>query len=132
MATHDLIAASKTDTTFRLIDGRVRGPAGRASLDASGRITLPQAAASLLGSAASEVEVELEGDEVRIRRSQEPVAYQPAGSGGRAAIAGRSRAPSAMTCDHTMSAAAASVNGSASLAATSSPLGRAAAPLPSC
>ncbi len=59
MATHDLIAASKTDTTFRLIDGRVRGPAGRASLDASGRITLPQAAASLLGSAASEVEVEL-------------------------------------------------------------------------
>ena len=29
MATHDLIAASKTDTTFRLIDGRVRGPAGK-------------------------------------------------------------------------------------------------------
>src|SRR5712692_646293 len=43
MATHDLIAASKTDTTFRLIDGRVRGPAGRASLDASGRIKIGRA-----------------------------------------------------------------------------------------
>src|SRR5216683_1387638 len=127
MATHDLIAASKTDTTFRLIDGRVRGPAGRASLDASGRITLPLAAASLLGSAASEVEVELEGHEVRIRRSQEPVAYQPARSGGRAARAVRSRAPSAMTSDDTMAAAAASVTGSASV--TSSPGGRAEAPL---
>jgi ABC-type lipoprotein export system ATPase subunit len=129
MATHDLIAASKTDTTFRLIDGRVRGPAGRASLDASGRITLPHAAASLLGSAASEVEVELEGHEVRIRRSQEPVAYQPAGSGGRAVRAVRSRAPSAMTSDDTMAAAAASVTGSASVTATSSPGGRAEAPL---
>ena len=129
MATHDLIAASKTDSTFRLIDGRVRGPAGRVSLDSSGRITLPQAAASLLGSAASEVEVELEGDEVRIRRSQETVAYQPAGSGGRAARAVRSRAHSAMTSDDTMAAAAASVAGSASVTAPSSPGGRAEAPL---
>jgi ABC-type lipoprotein export system ATPase subunit len=129
MATHDLIAASKTDTTFRLIDGRVRGPAGRANLDASGRITLPQAAASLLGSAASEVEVELEGDEVRIRRSQEAVAYQPAGSGGRAARAVRSRAPAAMMSDDTMAAATASVTGSASVTAPASPGGRAEAPL---
>jgi len=129
MATHDLIAASKTDTTFRLIDGRVRGPAGRASLDASGRITLPQAAASLLGSAASEVEVELEGHEVRIRRSQEPVAYQPAGSGGRAARAVRSRTPAARTSDDTMTAAAASVTAPARVTAPASPGGRAEAPL---
>jgi ABC-type lipoprotein export system ATPase subunit len=127
MATHDLIAASKTDTTFRLIDGRVRGPAGRVSLDASGRITLPQAAASLLGSAASEVEVELEGDEVRIRRSQEAVAYRPAGSGGRVARAVRSRAPAAMTSDDTM--AAAGVTGSASVTAPPTPGGRAEASL---
>src|SRR5215468_8003679 len=82
MATHDLIAASMTDVTFRLIDGRVRGPAGRASLDASGRVTLPGAAALLLGPAASALEVELEGDEVRIRRSQETIEYQPGGLAG--------------------------------------------------
>src|SRR5262249_23918012 len=56
MATHDLVAAAKTDLTFRLIDGRGRGPAGRASIDSSGRITLPGAVASLLGPTASELE----------------------------------------------------------------------------
>jgi len=84
MATHDLVAAAKADVTFRLIDGRVRGPAGRASLDSSGRVDLPEAAVSLLGSAASALEVELEGDEVRIRRFQEPIEYRPEGSAGRA------------------------------------------------
>jgi ABC-type lipoprotein export system ATPase subunit len=96
MATHDLVAASKADITFRLIDGRVRGPAGRASLDSSGRITLPQAAASLLGPTASQLEVELEGDEVKIRRSQEPIGSQPGGPAGRTAAAIRSRAPAAL------------------------------------
>jgi ABC-type lipoprotein export system ATPase subunit len=95
MATHDLVAASKADITFRLVDGRVRGPAGRASLDSSGRITLPEAAASLLGSTASQLEVELEGDEVRIRRFQEEIGPRPMGSAGRAAPAARSRAPAA-------------------------------------
>src|SRR5215468_11406026 len=78
MATHDLVAASKSDITFRLIDGRIRGPAGRASVDSSGRIALPEAASSLLGPAASELEVEVEGDEVRIRSIQETIEYQPA------------------------------------------------------
>ena len=108
MATHDLVAASKTDITFRLIDGRVRGPAGRASLDPSGRVTLPAAAASLLGPAASELEVELEGDEVRIRRFQEAIEYQPGGLAGRAGTAVRSRAPVATTTEPAMADAPAS------------------------
>jgi putative ABC transport system ATP-binding protein len=85
MATHDLLAASRADVTFRLIDGRVRGPAGRASLDSSGRLTLPAAAASLLGAADTELDVELEGEEVRIRRLQDGVEHEPRGWGGRAA-----------------------------------------------
>ena len=108
MATHDLVAASKTDLTFRLIDGRVRGPAGRASLDSSGRVTLPEAAASLLGPAASELEVELEGDEIRIRRFQEATGYQPGGLAGRGGPVVRSRAPAATTTEHAMAAAPAS------------------------
>jgi ABC-type lipoprotein export system ATPase subunit len=105
MATHDLVAASKTDVTFRLIDGRVRGPAGRVNVDSSGRITLPAAAASLLGPAASELEVELEGDEIRIRRLQEAIEYQPGGLAGRARRAVRSRAPVAMTSEHAVGGA---------------------------
>jgi ABC-type lipoprotein export system ATPase subunit len=85
MATHDLLAASRADVTFRLIDGRVRGPAGRARLDSSGRLTLPAAAASLLGAADTELDVELEGEEVRIRRLQDGVEHEPRGWGGRAA-----------------------------------------------
>jgi ABC-type lipoprotein export system ATPase subunit len=108
MATHDLVAASKTDVTFRLIDGRVRGPAGRVNVDSSGRITLPAAAASLLGPAASELEVELEGDEIRIRRLQEAIEYQPGGLAGRARRAVRSRAPVAMTSEHAICGAHAS------------------------
>jgi ABC-type lipoprotein export system ATPase subunit len=95
MATHDLVAASQADITFRLTDGRVRGPGGRASLDSSGHLTLPQAAASLLGQASSELEVELEGDEVRIRRFQETIGSRPRASAGRAATAARSRTPAA-------------------------------------
>jgi ABC-type lipoprotein export system ATPase subunit len=100
MATHDLAAAAKTDLTFRLIDGRVRGPAGRASIDSSGRITLPGAVASLLGPTASELEVELEGDEVRIRRFQEAIEYQPGGLAGRAVTAAQARPSAAMTSGH--------------------------------
>jgi len=97
MATHDLVAASKADVTFRLIDGRVRGPAGRATFDSSGRIALPEEAASLLGLAASELEVELEGDEVRIRRFQEAIDYRPRASAGRVGGTVPSRAPAAVT-----------------------------------
>ncbi len=108
MATHDLVAASKTDITFRLIDGRVRGPAGRVSLDSSGRITLPEAAASLLGPAASKLEVELEGDEVRIRRFQEAIESQPGDLADRAGPVVRSRASVATTSEHTTARARAS------------------------
>jgi ABC-type lipoprotein export system ATPase subunit len=104
MATHDLVAASKADITFRLIEGRVRGPAGRASLDSSGRITLPEAAASLLGTAASQLEVELEADEVRIRRLQ-AIEPQPRGLAGRAGTAVRSRTPAATTGEHAIDGA---------------------------
>jgi len=100
MATHDIVAASKTDVTFRLIDGRVRGPAGPASLDSSGRITLPEAAASLLASTASELEVELEGDEVRIRRSQEAIDYRSGRLAGRARPVLRSQAPVPIASEH--------------------------------
>jgi ABC-type lipoprotein export system ATPase subunit len=99
MATHDLVAASKTDITFRLTDGRVRGPAGTASLNSSGQITLPEAAASLLGPAASELEVELDEDEVRIRRSQQAIEYRPR-LAGTAATAARSRPPAAVPNEH--------------------------------
>ncbi len=105
MATHDLVAASKTDVTFRLIDGRVRGPAGRASLDSSGRIALPEAAVSLLGPAASELEVELEGDEVRIRSIQDALEYQPGSMAGIAGAAARSRAPATTTSARAISGA---------------------------
>src|SRR5262249_1881746 len=94
MATHDLLAASRADVTFRLIDGRVTGPAGRARLDSSGRITLPEAAGSLLGSADTELDVEMEGEEVRIRRVQD--AIEPKGWGGRARTAIRSEATPAV------------------------------------
>ena len=107
MATHDLVAADRTDLTFRLIDGRVRGPAGRASIDSSGRITLPGAAASLLGPDASGLEVELEGDEVRIRRFQEAGGYQPGGLAGRAATAAPPRSPAARTSEHVIAGASA-------------------------
>jgi ABC-type lipoprotein export system ATPase subunit len=129
MATHDLIAASKTDITFRLIDGRIRGPAGRASLDGSGRITLPQAATSLLGPAASEVEVELEGDEVRIRRSREMIAHQPARSAGRSAMGARSLASAAMTSENATAAGPANATGRVSATAPAPAARHTAAPL---
>ena len=102
MATHDLVAASKADVTFRLIDGRVRGPAGRASFDSSGRVALPEAASALLGLDASALEVELEGDEVKIRRLHEPVEYRPRGSAGSSMPRGRPPAPAAATSEHEM------------------------------
>jgi ABC-type lipoprotein export system ATPase subunit len=94
MATHDLLAASRADVTFRLIDGRVRGPAGRARLDSSGRVTLPEAAASVLGSTETELDVEVEGGEVRIRRLQDEV--ELTGWGGKARTAIRSAATPAV------------------------------------
>jgi ABC-type lipoprotein export system ATPase subunit len=67
MATHDLVAAARADVVYRLIDGRLRTPASRARVDAGGSLTLPDEAARLVG--LSDVDVEIEGAEVRIRRS---------------------------------------------------------------
>jgi ABC-type lipoprotein export system ATPase subunit len=92
MATHDLLAASKADVTFRLIDGRIRGPAGRARLDSSGRLSLPEAAASLLGQADAELDVELEGEEVRIRRIPDAADGEPWAGSRRARAVARSAA----------------------------------------
>jgi putative ABC transport system ATP-binding protein len=69
MATHDLVAAASADVTYRLIDGRLRAPASTTWVDAAGRLTLPGQAAEL-GLIDGEVEVEVEADELRIRRPE--------------------------------------------------------------
>jgi ABC-type lipoprotein export system ATPase subunit len=82
MATHDLVAAGRADVTYRLIDGRLRTPASQARVDAAGRLTLPDVATRLVG--LSDVEVEIEADEVRIRRLDD---VESAAGGGTAALA---------------------------------------------
>jgi ABC-type lipoprotein export system ATPase subunit len=72
MATHDLVAAAAADTTYRLIDGRLRGPGGRTDVDVVGRLTLPPQAGER-GFLDLTLEVEFEADEVRLRRIEEPV-----------------------------------------------------------
>jgi ABC-type lipoprotein export system ATPase subunit len=67
MATHDLVVAAVADTIFRLLDGRIRLPAGRARLDEEGRVRLPALARELLGRDESEVELDIDGAEVRMR-----------------------------------------------------------------
>jgi ABC-type lipoprotein export system ATPase subunit len=69
MATHDLVAAASADVTYRLIDGRLRAPASTTWVDAAGRLTLPGQAAEL-GLTDGDVEVEVEVDELRIRRPE--------------------------------------------------------------
>jgi ABC-type lipoprotein export system ATPase subunit len=69
MATHDPVAAAGADLTYRLLDGRIRVPTGWARVD-DGRVTLPAAAAQLLGSNHSEIEFEVDGGEVRLRSIQ--------------------------------------------------------------
>ncbi len=82
MATHDLVAAGRADVTYRLIDGRLRTPTSQARVDAAGRLTLPDEAARLVG--LSDVEVEIEADEVRIRRLDDA---ESAAGGGTTALA---------------------------------------------
>jgi ABC-type lipoprotein export system ATPase subunit len=67
MATHDLAAAAQADIIFRLRDGRIHLPAGRATLDEEGRVTLPPLARELLGRDDTEVELEIDRGEVRMR-----------------------------------------------------------------
>jgi ABC-type lipoprotein export system ATPase subunit len=68
MTTHDLLAAANADRTFRLVDGRIRSAAGRGHVDASGRVTLPKDSMGISGPA--DVDVEIEGDEIRIRPTE--------------------------------------------------------------
>jgi ABC-type lipoprotein export system ATPase subunit len=77
MATHDLAAAAQTDTILRLRDGRIHLPAGRATLDEEGRVTLPPSASELLGRDGTEVEVEIDGGEVRMRIVHEAATSDP-------------------------------------------------------
>lgn len=65
VATHDPAVAANADAVYRLLDGRIRSSAGRASLDESGVLRLSREAAALLG-APGEVEVELESGDLRI------------------------------------------------------------------
>jgi putative ABC transport system ATP-binding protein len=69
MATHDLIAASRADVVYRMVDGRLRSRGGVVRLDEQGRIQLPDEAARLVGAEEVEVELEAGSDEVLIRRS---------------------------------------------------------------
>jgi ABC-type lipoprotein export system ATPase subunit len=69
MVTHDLLAAAKADRTLRLLDGRIRHPPGPGHVNDEGNLIVPDdVTAALVG---SELEVELEGGEVRIRRKRE-------------------------------------------------------------
>jgi putative ABC transport system ATP-binding protein len=77
MATHDLVAAAQTDTIFRLRDGRIHLPAGRATLDAQGRVMLPPYVRELLGRDQTEVELEVDGGEVRMRMINDAATSDP-------------------------------------------------------
>jgi peptide/nickel transport system ATP-binding protein len=67
MATHDLVAAAQADIVFGLRDGQIHLPAGRATLDEEGRVLLPAAVRELLGRDETEVELEIDRGEVRMR-----------------------------------------------------------------
>jgi ABC-type lipoprotein export system ATPase subunit len=69
MVTHDLLAAAKADRTLRLLDGRIRHPPGPGHVNEEGNLVVPDDVTAAL--AGSELEVEIEGGDVRIRRKRE-------------------------------------------------------------
>jgi ABC-type lipoprotein export system ATPase subunit len=77
MATHDLVASAAADMAYRLIDGRLRVSGGTARVDHRGQLTLPPRAAAL-GLLSTDVEVELENDEIRLRPGSTPPRSEPA------------------------------------------------------
>jgi ABC-type lipoprotein export system ATPase subunit len=70
MATHDLLAAESADRVLRIVDGRLRPPVLPGRSDHQGNLELPSDAIRLL--ADSELDVELDGAEVHIRRREPP------------------------------------------------------------
>jgi ABC-type lipoprotein export system ATPase subunit len=70
MATHDLLAAGSADRVLRIVDGRLRPPILPGRADRQGNLELPRDAVRLL--ADSELDVELDGVEVHIRRREPP------------------------------------------------------------
>jgi ABC-type lipoprotein export system ATPase subunit len=70
MATHDLLAADSADRVLRIVDGRLRPPVMPGRSDHQGNLELPSDAIRLL--ADSELDVELDGAEVHIRRREPP------------------------------------------------------------
>jgi ABC-type lipoprotein export system ATPase subunit len=70
MATHDLLAAGSADRVLRIVDGRLRPPILPGRADLEGNLELPREAVRLL--ADSELDVELDGVEVHIRRREPP------------------------------------------------------------
>lgn len=69
MVTHDLMAAARADRTLRLLDGRIRHQPHAGHVDDQGNLVLPdEVVAALTG---TQLEVEMEDGEVRIRRRRE-------------------------------------------------------------
>lgn len=69
MVTHDLLAAARADRTLRLLDGRIRHQPHAGHVDEGGNLVLPdEVVAALTG---TQLEVEMEDGEVRIRRKRE-------------------------------------------------------------
>jgi len=69
MVTHDLLAAARADRTLRLLDGRIRHQPRAGHVDEQGNLVLPdEVVAALTG---TQLEVEMEDGEVRIRRRRE-------------------------------------------------------------
>ncbi|HEY1330030.1 MAG TPA: ABC transporter ATP-binding protein [Actinomycetota bacterium] len=69
MVTHDLLAAARADRTLRLLDGRIRHSPLPGRVDDEGSLMLPdEVVAALTG---TDLEVEMEDGEVRIRRRRE-------------------------------------------------------------
>jgi putative ABC transport system ATP-binding protein len=70
MATHDLLAAGSADRVLRIVEVRLRPPILPGRADRQGNLELPGDAVRLL--ADSELDVELDGMEVHIRRREPP------------------------------------------------------------
>jgi putative ABC transport system ATP-binding protein len=69
VVTHDPASAAVADRTLRLLDGRIRHPASPGRVEEDRRVRLPADAIAALG--AGEVDVEVAGSDVTLRRTAE-------------------------------------------------------------